>query len=388
MLSNRRTFLQLAGSLALVGCGSSDFSPNFGSGGSGGSTITLDPAAKAAQLEADVAVIQAQAIAPGVTCGIWTPTSSWVRTFGRATVNPDTALTEEHVYSWRSATKSFAVTLILQMVQGKQIRLEDPVSRFVPGVPNGDRITLANLADMSSGLFEYTKTQEFIDLLSTDPTRHFDVQEFLVPALAHGVHFEAGSQYEYCNTNTLLLGLVVEAVARQPFATVLQNQILNPLGLAHTYFLDGPDRPAPATEGYIFDAGNFIDIQVSHSGLWAAGAMAGTLADARTWAGVLASGSLITPQLQELRKQGRPAVNGPIYDTYGLGMGQVQGWYGHTGEGAGYAVGLFGEPTSGSQIVILMNASNNDTHDEPLRLLRRFLTTLGWPIPTPADARP
>lgn len=388
MQLTRRTFLQLASATALVGCGSVENSSGFSSNGSGSNPITLDPASLAARLEADLAFIQAQAEAPGISAGIWTPTSSWTRTLGRATVNPDLNLNFDQNFCWRSATKSFTVTLILLLVQNKTLRLEDPISRFVPGVPNGEQITLANLADMSSGLFEYTRTQEFVDKLTADPLRYYSVQELLLPALARGTHFAPGSQYEYCNTNTLLLGLVVEAATGQTFASFLQSQILNPLAMSHTYFPEGPDLPEPATKGYVFDGADFIHIRVTNSGLWAAGAMAGTLSDARIWAQALSTGSLISPELQQLRKQGRPASNGPIYDTYGLGMGQVQGWYGHTGEGAGYAVGLFGEPISNSQIVILINASNDDTHDEPLRLLRRFLTTLGWPIPTPAGARP
>lgn len=386
MQLTRRTFLQLAGASALVGCGSTDNASTFSSGNAG--TINLDPASLSTRLEADLAAIQAEAKAPGISAGIWTPTSSWTRTLGKATVNPDVNLNFDHNFCWRSVTKSFTVTLILLLVQNKRLRLEDPISRFVSGVPNGDQITLANLADMSSGLFEYTSTQEFKDNFSSDPVRYYSVQELLLPALAQGTHFTPGSQYEYCNTNTLLLGLVVEAATGQTFASFLQSQILNPLSMAHTYFPDGPDLPEPATKGYVFDGGDFVEIRVTNSGLWAAGAAAGTLSDARIWAQALANGSLLTPELQALRKQGRPASNGPIYDTYGLGMGQVQGWFGHTGEGAGYAAGVFGEPTSNSQIVILINASNNDTHDEPLRLLRRFLTTLGWPIPTPTDARP
>ena len=45
-----------------------------------------------------------------------------------------------------------------------------------------------------------------------------------------------------------------------------------------------------------------------------------------------------------------------------------------------------GEPNSDSQLVILMNGSN--VHDQPQRLMRRLLTTQGWPVPTPTNVRP
>lgn len=373
-----------AAGLLAAGCGSS-LTDTSGTGGS--ASAGLDPAALSTRLEADVAAIQVAGRIPGVAVGIWTPTSSWVRSFGRATVNPDRALDLTDIFSWRSVTKSFVVTLILQLVQNKLLGLDDPISKFVDGVPQGDSISLRHLSGMTSGLFDYVRTQAVGQAIQADPLRHFSVEELLLPALAEGIHFAPGSQYEYCNTNTLLLGLVVEKATGQPLEVVLRSRILDPLGLNHCAFLDGPNLPEPATKGYVFEAGVFEEVSISHSALWAAGAMAGRLDDARSWALALSSGSLLSPQLQAERVQGRRAVNGPIYDNYGLGIGEVQGWLGHTGEGVGYALGFFGEPLSGSLIAIEMNASNSDSHDMPVRLLRRFLATLGWPIAPPAEAR-
>ena len=386
-MHNRRDFIKLSSALLLAGCGSSSNDSNFG--GSGGATATpivLNPAPLAARLEADSLAVQAAGNVPGVNVGIWTPSSSWVRSFGLATVGPDRALTGADTFSWRSVTKSMTVTIVLQLLAERSLPLDVPVNRFLSGIPGESAITIRNLAEMSSGLFEYPATDEVRAALAQDPLRHYTTSELVLPALAHGLHFQPGSQYEYCNTNTLLLGMVAEALSGRTIDELMVSRIFQPLGMTRTAYLQGVDRPAPATLGYDFVNGNQVETKISHSALGAAGAVAGPMDDARIWATALAAGTLSPIQFQADRLRFRAAINGPIYDGYGLGLGTVQGWLGHTGEGVGYALGFFAEPLSGSQIVILMNGSN--ISNQPLRLLRRFLSTLGWPIPVAGDARP
>ncbi|MBS2037414.1 beta-lactamase family protein [bacterium] len=382
-MTNRRQFIRLlAGGLTLAGCGGS----NPPALTSGGGSIIADPAALSARLEKDVLVIQNEGHIPGLNVGIWTPQSSWVRSLGLATLAPDRPLAIEDIFSWRSVTKSMTVTVVLQLLAEAQIGLDTSVNRFLNGVPGENSVTIRSLADMSSGLFEYTRTQAVIDAITADPLRHYTASELVLPALAQGLHFSPGSAYEYCNTNTLLLGMLAEKLSGKPMDSLISERIFQPLGMSASAYLEGVDRPAPATLGYAFDNGTQVETRISHSALGAAGAAVGPLSDARRWAAALAGGLLVPPQFRSERLRSREAVNGPIYDTYGLGLGQVQGWLGHTGEGIGYAVALFGEPLSDSQIVVLCNGSN--VHDQPLRLVRRFLVTLGWPIAPPSNARP
>jgi D-alanyl-D-alanine carboxypeptidase len=70
-----------------------------------------------------------------------------------------------------SVTKTFTTTLIVQLAQEGKLSLEDPVSKFVAGVPNGDKITLRMLGNMTSGLPEYLANAEFRNAFFTDPSR-------------------------------------------------------------------------------------------------------------------------------------------------------------------------------------------------------------------------
>lgn len=381
-MATRRKFL-VGSSLAvcglLAGCGSSDVAPLVLGGGGG----LPDPALLSRQLQQDVQYILDVADVPGAAVGVWTPSGSWVQAFGRARVDPDRPLQVADIFALRSVTKSFTVTLILQLVREGRIQLDQPISTFVSGVPAGDQITLRHLAGMTSGLTDYTASRGFAQLTTLE--QFLTLDELIAFSTAEPLKFTPGSRYDYCNANTLLLGKVVEVVTGQPFGAVLQTRILDPLSMRQTAYFQGVELPDPSTRGYAFDEGAFEELRVNYSLFGPAGAMFSTLADARVWARALSSGSLIGLELQAERMRGLPAVNGPIYDRYGLGMGEIQGWWGHTGEGLGYAVALFGEPLSGSAVVILLNGSN--THDMPARMFRRFLSTLGWAIPTPPDAR-
>ena len=73
--------------------------------------------------------------------------------------------------SIRSVTKSFTVTVILQLVRAQALRLADPIERWVPGIPNGGEITLAYLAGMQSGIAEYTDSPQFRAVFGADVKR-------------------------------------------------------------------------------------------------------------------------------------------------------------------------------------------------------------------------
>lgn len=93
------------------------------------------------------------------------------------------------------------------------------------------------------------------------------------------------------------------------------------------------------------------------SSMGASGAMISTLADMTVWAEALGSGTLVSPERQAERLVGSPLSEGPEYDRYALGIGEVEGWWGHTGEGLGFTSLAMYDLQSGSTAVIFMNIS-------------------------------
>jgi D-alanyl-D-alanine carboxypeptidase len=281
--------------------------------------------------------------------------------------------------SWplRSITKSFTVTLLLKLADEGRLDLDDPVSRYVRGVPNGAAVTLRDLAAMTSGLPDYT-TPEFFQAFQTNPRRIFTARELLAYAWRQPVPGQPGQEAVYTNVNTVLLGEVISAVTGRSFERSLRRQVLRPLGLRQT--LVTPDQrrwPRPRPVGYQRENGALTPQPGNLSIFRAAGEMLATLPDLRRWAGMLGRGRLLSRSTANARRSAaQPLAEGPEYDSYGLGLGSLEGWWGHTGEGLGFTALVMYEPRSRARAAIAMNISNLPAGHAPTRLFRRIARTL------------
>jgi D-alanyl-D-alanine carboxypeptidase len=103
--------------------------------------------------------------------------------------------------------------------------------------------------------------------------------------------------------------------------------------------------------------------------------MVSTLDDLLTWGPALAEGSLLEDSTQELRLDGAPLEEGPEYDRYAAGIGEVDGWWGHTGEGFGFTALVMHQIDSGATVAIAMNLSNVGDHP-PTKLFREIAAIL------------
>ena len=106
----------------------------------------------------------------------------------------------------------------------------------MPGIPNGKRITLADLAGMQSGVANYTSVKAFIDVFARDLAQPFTDAQIVGYTIPASPRFEPGAEYDYSNTNTILLGMAIEKITGASFASVLQARILGPLGLTGTSY--------------------------------------------------------------------------------------------------------------------------------------------------------
>ena len=299
---------------------------------------------------------------PGVVAGIWVPGKEpWTIATGFADMETRRLIGLDDRLPIRSVTKSYTVTLLLQLAREKAISLDDPIGKYVAGIPYGDLITLANLAGMESGVKSYSDTKEFLDGLMADPSRGWTPRQLVDLALLYPPLFAPGADYNYSNTNTTLLGMVVEQVTGQTLADLFQKRIFNPLGLKRTSYPNNMDIPDPHAEPYTVDpaTGRVEDCPtVNLSAFGAGGGMVTTLGDLHRWGKALGTGELIGPRLQKTRLlHSRPATSGPEYDRYGLGIGELKGWWGHTGEGLGYQAATFYDPRTGDVISVEINSS-------------------------------
>jgi D-alanyl-D-alanine carboxypeptidase len=299
---------------------------------------------------------------PGVVAGVWVPgEKAWETAQGVGDVRSSRPIALNDHFPIRSVTKSFTVTLILQLVHQGEISLDDPIEQYVPGIPNGNEITLAQLAAMESGVKNYTDVDAFLSALAADFGRPWTPLEIIDLALPESPVFAPGAEYDYSNTNTILLGMVVEMVTGEPIVETYRKNIFEPLGLTKTSYPNGTNIPDPYPTPYEVDpmTGDLKELPIVNlSAFGAAGGMVSTLEDLHKWGEALGTGQLIGPCLQQTRLwHSRPATHGPEYDRYGLGIGNLKGWWGHTGEGLGYQAATFYDPRIGAVISVAVNSS-------------------------------
>ncbi len=306
-----------------------------------------------AAVEKDRAMYGGRAPIPGVLIGVWDGKgASFVRAFGYADLATKRPLTPADHFRIGSNTKTFVVSVILQLVAERELSLNDPVSRFPLGVsiPNGDRITVRELCNMRSGLFEAFNTPQFAHLNMTVP-KNFDPRMLVAWAVKQKPYFPPGAGYHYSNTNYLILGLIIEEVTKDSAGDQIRRRLLGPFGLTQTSYPQTEAMPEPWAHGYGLDKQrNWEDVSntIPVAFMGSAGEMISDMADIRRWIKLYATG-----------KTGGPVGYRPLTEcrqflgntAFGLGINCSAGWYGYTGALPGYNTADYYFPAADTTIV-------------------------------------
>ena len=337
---------------------------------------------RASALTAAIKQVMRQTSIPGVIVGVWQPgVAPYVKAFGvrnKATGRPMT--TDLHLRIG-SETKTFTITAVLQLVDQGKVGLDDPIGNYLSGVPNGNEITIRQLAEMRSGLVSYTTSEAWSQAYQSNPLRPWTPQELLPYSFSQPLLFAPGTQFNYSNTNTILLGLLVEKVSGQSLSAFISQHILKAEGLTHTSFPAGAAIPSPYAQGYSKQTPNGKLANVTKwnpAWAWAAGSMISTIADLHTWARVVATGTLLTPATQQQREVFLPVVEEPPM-TYGLALFNINGWLGHNGSIPGYQSLTVYLPSSKATMVVLMNTDANPPDHELTTVVGRAITKIITP---------
>jgi len=337
-------------------------------------TVTAAPPAVgqpidlAAALDRAITERLAQMGAPGAIVSLSIPGEiEYVKASGIADTATGAPMPADGHHRIGSVTKTFTGTAILQLVDQGRIRLSDPISRYVEGVPSGDEITLDMLGRMRSGLPNYTESDEFTARLYRESPLGPDAfavtpRELVDAAFTMPLNFPPGTQYEYSNTNTVLLGMVVEKVTGMPLGHYLQDNIFGPLGLTQTSYPDNGWLPTPYAHGYNETPDDVVVDTTLWNPAWAdaAGKIVSNLDDLRVWAKALGSGALLKPETQAARiSNGSSVVAGT---DYSFAIFNVQGWRGHNGDIPGYTTVAVYLPERDATLVVFVNSDVPEPH--------------------------
>jgi D-alanyl-D-alanine carboxypeptidase len=299
---------------------------------------------------------------PGVVVSIDDPSrGAFVKAYGTADVAAGRKLQLNDRYRVYSVTKTFTATAILQLVDGGQLSLDDTLEKHVQGVPNGGLITIRELLAMRAGIYDYFTDKQFQDAYNANPLLPGWRPTDVLPVLQlHAAEFTPPDQQSvYSSSNYILLGLVLEAVTKQPADRWITDHVIQPLGLSATSFPTTPAMPEPHARGYDLSSGMRDVTQSNPDAAWTAGAIVSDVPDMTRYVKQLATGKLLHASTQTERLKLRPfAPSGiGIRFQYGLGIMQVGDWLGHSGGGAGYSDDVSYLPSQGATVVVMVNAS-------------------------------
>ena len=343
----------------------------------------IDPTA----FQAVVDAAAKELMVPGAMVVLRTPQGIFDAAVGTTKLGAQTAPDAITHFRIASNTKTMTAALIVLLAQDGKLQFSDPVSAYVPDVPNGENITIAELLKMRSGLFNYTAAPELSAALDADPAKVFTPQEVLAIAFRQPPQFPPDASYEYNNTNYALLGLIAEKVGGRPLAQQFQDRLFGPLGLEQTSLPAADDTaiPAPYSHGYMY-GGTFYaladdpypaDIQSgardgtlqpidytnqNSSYANAAGGVISTADNLATWMRALVSGKVFNADYQQqwLTSLQPEDPNRPDGQQYGYGIsyqrfGPNAAMYYHGGEAPGFNSFMGYDPDNGVTLVVWTN---------------------------------
>lgn len=285
---------------------------------------------------------------PGAIATIYRDGRLTVLRAGRANVErPGAPKATDHMRI-ASVAKAFNGAVALHLVEEGRLGLDDTIGQRLSGMPvTWSSVTVRQMLDHTSGLPDYTQSKAFAEQAKKNPRGFVSPQKIIDWVRSEPLEFAPGSDYEYSNTDNIVVGLIVEAVTGQSYAENLEQIVFNPAGLGQTSFPTRPALPKPFIHGYAVEVGEpptDVSTFLSPSGAWASGAIVSTPRDLNAFIRAdLGLSFFSRPQQGEQMRfvpGGKSSPPGPGQNAAGLALfryktkcGTV---YGHTGNFPGY----------------------------------------------------
>lgn len=259
------------------------------------------------------------------------------------------------IYQIGSITKQFTAAMILKLQEQKKLSVDDKLSKYFPGYPKGDSITIRHLLTHTSGIYSYTEDGAF---MTNEITKPISRKQMMSMFENKPLKFSPGTQWDYSNSAYVLLGYIIEDVTKTPYYEAARKMIFQPLKMTHTGFDFTHLNSKEKAIGYmrINDQVQIPAPIVDSSVSFSAGAIYSTTGDLYKWYQSLKDYTVITRSSEEM------AVT-PVRNRYGFGLSidsvSDKRRLGHGGGIHGFTTNISMVPADDICIVLLNNASNS-----------------------------
>jgi D-alanyl-D-alanine carboxypeptidase len=335
----------------------------------------------------------ADGFVPGAVLSVSVPGyTSWTGASGLADREQGVAMEPNTLVRIASVSKMFTAVVVLQLIEEGTIKLDAPIATWLPDVvPNADTITVRQLLQQTSGLYDYLEDRAFVGQTQREPSREWIPEELV--AYATQFPTNPAGRWDYSSTNYVILGMLVEQVTGQSLAQQMRQRIFEPLGMRQTFFL--PQEPIQGTLAHGYTKGTDIT-GASMSFAFATANIATTAEELQRFGRALFRENLLRPETRDLMFQfvsGRGQYDMPKLE-YGLGVmrnqlpinDEVAGQprspkaglvLGHIGGYGGFRAALWYAPESNVVIALSLNQAQVDPNDLATHVLDTVLTRMG-----------
>jgi D-alanyl-D-alanine carboxypeptidase len=268
---------------------------------------------------------------------------------------------ERTKYRIGSISKTFTAALLFKAIDEKKIALAETLNKYFPTIKNAERITIGNLLNHHSGIHNFTDDADY----SKWDTQKKSEQEMVTLIAALSSDFEPGSKAAYSNSNYVLLTYILQKLYREPYAQILEEKIVNPLGLKDTYYGGKIDISNNESYSYQFNSRWGKQEETDMSIPVGAGAIVSTPTDLTSFAHALFNGKIVSAEsLNQMKK---------MQDGFGMGLFeapfQEKKSYGHNGGIDGFSSNFGYFPDDRVAIAFTSNGSAYDNNKISIALL-------------------
>ncbi len=260
--------------------------------------------------------------------------------------------TTESKFQIGSLTKQFTAAAILLLAEQHKVNLNDKLTTYFPGYPQGDKVTLHMLLNHTSGIADYTALPKFYPLHTLPLVRDSVIALFKNQPYS----FSPGTSWKYSNSGYFLLGCIIEKVSKRPYADFIKENLFNKAAMNNTAVNRIDSALAFRAKGYSrgekggWKNAEYFSMEIPFS----AGALISTAHDLYKWQIALFKGDIIS-------KASLSTMTTPYLGNYGYGLSidtfANHKRVSHSGAIPGFTSYMSSFPADNISIVIL---SNND----------------------------
>ncbi len=318
---------------------------------------------KIEQLKSSYALvgISAAALVPGQ--GIWTGAA------GISSSDSDD-VTTEMVFGAGSITKNFIATIILQLAEADSLSINDSLGKWLPSYPNiNNSITLKQLLDHTSGIYNVTDNPAFISAITSDLGRFWTIEEVLNGGYVLTPYFLPGAGWRYSNTGYMLLGMVITKIMKTNLSTQFRERFYSPYYLTSSFFEIDDTVTSPYAHNWADITGTgiiqdafFLPKTSLNSSTIGAGGVISNPENLVRWLDNLYGEKIINnsslTQMLTFRNANISGANGYVLGTMRYTISGRYG-YGHGGNTFGYTSVMIYDPVDKISIAVMMNKDLN-----------------------------